>query len=370
MNLFDSLKQTLAAGRGRLAAEINRFRNRTFLEGVMAGAVIIAAADGSISSREKKKLYDYISVSEDLQCFSTAEIIEVFNSIADTFTLDAAIGKIEAFKKVGKLRGKDDQARLLVRVAVIIAMSDGPLDDSEKKAVRDLCAELHVPASDFDCDVPERSVQRTPEARMPDSRYPGLLKEKKMSVSLVKGGNVSLSKEAPGLESVTVGLGWDVRATDGAAFDLDASCFLLNAEGKVRSDADFIFYNNKTSACGSVQHKGDNLTGAGDGDDEQVAVQLTAVPADVAKIAFAVTIHEADQRQQNFGMVSNAFIRVVNAGDDKELARFDLSEDASTNTSLIFGELYRHNGEWKFRAVGQGYDGGLGALAKGFGVNV
>ena len=191
-----------------------------------------------------------------------------------------------------------------------------------------------------------------------------------MSVSLVKGGNVSLSKEAPGLESVVVGLGWDVRATDGTDFDLDASCFLLNVEGKVRSDADFIFYNNKTSACGAVRHQGDNLTGEGDGDDEKISVSLTALPADVAKLSFAVTIHEADQRHQNFGMVSNAFIRVVNEKDGKELARFDLSEDASTNTSLIFGELYRHNNEWKFRAVGQGYDGGLGALAHGFGVNV
>ena len=191
-----------------------------------------------------------------------------------------------------------------------------------------------------------------------------------MAVSLVKGGNVSLSKEAPGLESVVVGLGWDVRATDGESFDLDASCFLLNGEGKVRSDADFIFYNNKTSACGSVQHLGDNLTGEGDGDDEKVVVKLAALPADVTKLSFAVTIHEAEQRRQNFGMVSNAFIRVVNEMDGKEIARYDLSEDASTNTSLIFGELYRHNEEWKFRAVGQGFDGGLGALARNFGVNI
>ncbi len=191
-----------------------------------------------------------------------------------------------------------------------------------------------------------------------------------MAVSLVKGGNVSLSKEAPGLESVVVGLGWDVRATDGESFDLDASCFLLNGEGKVRSDADFIFYNNKTSACGSVQHLGDNLTGEGDGDDEKVVVKLASLPADVTKLSFAVTIHEAEQRRQNFGMVSNAFIRVVNEMDGKEIARYDLSEDASTNTSLIFGELYRHNEEWKFRAVGQGFDGGLGALARNFGVNI
>ena len=191
-----------------------------------------------------------------------------------------------------------------------------------------------------------------------------------MSVSLVKGGNVSLTKEVPGLESVVVGLGWDVRETDGEAFDLDASCFLLNSEGKVRSDADFIFYNNKASACGAVQHLGDNLTGEGDGDDEKVVVKLAVMPADVAKLAFAVTIHEAEQRRQNFGMVSNAFIRVVNAKGGTEIARFDLSEDASTNTSLIFGELYRHNNEWKFRAVGQGFDGGLGVLARNYGVNI
>lgn len=191
-----------------------------------------------------------------------------------------------------------------------------------------------------------------------------------MSISLVKGGNVSLSKEEPGIESITVGLGWDVRSTDGSAFDLDASCFLLNADGKVRSDSDFIFYNNLKSTCGAVVHTGDNRTGEGDGDDEAINVELMQIPADVAKLAFTVTIHEADQRHQNFGMVSNAFIRIVNKKTGREVARFDLSEDASTNTAMIFGEVYRHNGEWKFRAVGQGYDGGLGPLARNFGVNV
>ena len=191
-----------------------------------------------------------------------------------------------------------------------------------------------------------------------------------MSVSLAKGGNVSLSKEEPGIESISVGLGWDVRATDGQDFDLDASCFLLNDAGKVRGDSDFIFYNNLKSPCGAVVHTGDNRTGEGDGDDESITVELLRLPADVARLAFTVTIHEAEQRHQNFGMVSNAFIRIVNRKNGREVARFDLSEDASTNTSLIFGELYRHNNEWKFRAVGQGYDGGLGALAHGFGVNV
>ncbi len=191
-----------------------------------------------------------------------------------------------------------------------------------------------------------------------------------MGVSLSKGGNISLSKEAPGLTTVRVGLGWDTRVTDGGAFDLDASAFVLNAQGKVRSDADFIFYNNKNGAGGSVVHQGDNTTGEGDGDDEVVMVKLSTLPADVSKVSFGVTIHEADSRRQNFGMVSNAFIRVVNDTGGTEIARFDLSEDASTNTAMIFGELYRHGDEWKFKAIGQGFDGGLGPLARSMGVNV
>ena len=191
-----------------------------------------------------------------------------------------------------------------------------------------------------------------------------------MPVSLSKGGNVSLSKEAPGLTKIVIGLGWDTRATDGAAFDLDASLFMLGENGKVRSDSDFIFYNNKTSADSSVEHLGDNLTGQGEGDDEQVKVNLASVPADVARLTVGVTIHEADTRGQNFGMVSAAFIRVVNGDDNTEIARYDLSEDASTETAMLFGEVYRNSGEWKFRAVGQGFAGGLGPLARNFGVNV
>ncbi|QEW06413.1 TerD family protein [Nitrincola iocasae] len=191
-----------------------------------------------------------------------------------------------------------------------------------------------------------------------------------MAVSLSKGGNVSLSKEAPGLSNVIVGLGWDPRATDGKEFDLDASVFICGEDGKVRSDVDFIFYNNKVGADGAVEHQGDNKTGEGEGDDEQIKIDLSKVQADVKKLAFAVTIHEADSRQQNFGMVSNAFMRVVNSADGKELARYDLSEDYSTETAMIFGEVYRHGDEWKFKAVGQGFGGGLGPLASSFGVNV
>ena len=191
-----------------------------------------------------------------------------------------------------------------------------------------------------------------------------------MAVSLSKGGNVSLSKEAPGLKAVTVGLGWDERATDGAEFDLDASVFVCGADGKVRSDADFIFYNNMKGVNGAVEHMGDNRSGAGEGDDEQVKVDLENLPADVSKLVFSVTIHDAESRGQNFGMVANAFIRVVNQAGETEIVRYDLSEDFSMETALIFGEVYRHNDEWKFKAIGQGFAGGLGPLAKTHGVNI
>ncbi|TFW25254.1 TerD family protein [Duganella callida] len=191
-----------------------------------------------------------------------------------------------------------------------------------------------------------------------------------MAISLQKGGNVNLSKEAPGLSKIVVGLGWDVRATDGAAFDLDGSAFLLKADGKVRNDGDFIFYNNLKSADQSVAHSGDNRTGAGDGDDETVTIDLTRVPADIERIAICVTIHEGDARRQNFGQVQKAFIRTVNAASNAEIARYDLSEDGSTESAMIFGEVYRNGGDWKFKAVGQGFKGGLGPLAGSFGVGV
>jgi tellurium resistance protein TerD len=191
-----------------------------------------------------------------------------------------------------------------------------------------------------------------------------------MAINLQKGGNVNLSKEAPGLSKMLVGLGWDVRATDGAPFDIDGTAFLLRADGKVRSDSDMIFYNNLKSGDGSVAHSGDNRTGAGDGDDETVTLDLSRVPADVEKIAVCVTIHEAEARRQNFGMVSKAYVRCVNGSGNAEIARFDLSEDGSTETAMVFGEVYRNGGDWKFKAVGQGYKGGLAPLAASFGVSV
>lgn len=191
-----------------------------------------------------------------------------------------------------------------------------------------------------------------------------------MALSLQKGGNLSLSKTDPTLSKLVVGLGWDPRATDGAEFDLDASVFMLNAAGKVRGEQDFIYYNQKKSAEGSVEHTGDNRSGEGDGDDESINVDLALVPADIDKISVTVTIHDAEARKQSFGQVANAFIRIVNAVTGVEIVRFDLAEDASTETAMVFGELYRHNGEWKFRAVGQGYAGGLKAMCGQYGINI
>ncbi|MET7638665.1 TerD family protein [Streptomyces sp. NPDC005438] len=191
-----------------------------------------------------------------------------------------------------------------------------------------------------------------------------------MGVSLSKGGNVSLTKEAPNLTAVIVGLGWDARTTTGTDFDLDASALLTNAEGKVANDQNFVFFNNLKSPDGSVEHTGDNLTGEGEGDDEVINVNLAGVPADVDKIVFPVSIYDAETRQQSFGQVRNAYIRVVNQADGNELARYDLSEDASTETAMVFGELYRNGAEWKFRAIGQGYASGLRGIAQDFGVNV
>jgi tellurium resistance protein TerD len=191
-----------------------------------------------------------------------------------------------------------------------------------------------------------------------------------MGVSLSKGGNISLTKEAPGLAAVTVGLGWDVRTTTGSDFDLDASALLLDATGKVPSNGHFVFFNNLRSVDGSVEHAGDNLTGEGDGDDESVRVNLSAVSPEIERIVFPVSIYDGEARAQNFGQVRNAFIRVVNQADGRELARFDLTEDASTETAMVFGELYRVGADWKFRAIGQGYASGLAGIASDYGVQL
>ncbi len=192
-----------------------------------------------------------------------------------------------------------------------------------------------------------------------------------MSVSLKKGQKVSLTKGNPGLSKVTVGLGWDVNQFDtGGDFDLDAAAFLLTDSGKVSGQNDFVFYGNLEHPSGSVKHMGDNLTGAGEGDDEQISVDLSLVPANITRIAFTVTIYEPEQRRQNFGQVNNAFIRIYNEVNGEELLRYDLGEDFSIETAAVFGELYKNNGEWKFNAIGSGYQGGLAALCGNYGVDV
>jgi tellurium resistance protein TerD len=190
-----------------------------------------------------------------------------------------------------------------------------------------------------------------------------------MAISLQKGGNISLSQEEPGLKRVIIGLGWDTGKAEGPVFDLDSSAFMLGPDGKVRSDGDFVFYNNLRSEDGSVEHSGDNLTGLGRDDDERLEIDLSHVPADIERIAVAATIHEAGNRNQTFGTVGRAFIRCLNADTEREIARYDLSSDCASETSVVFGELVRSDGDWQFRALGQGHHGGLGPLARTYGVN-
>ena len=192
-----------------------------------------------------------------------------------------------------------------------------------------------------------------------------------MAVSLSKGQKVDLTKGNPGLSKIIVGLGWDTNKYDGGAdFDLDAAAFLLDANGKVTSDADFVFYGNLKHSSGSVEHLGDSLTGEGDGDDEQIKIDLASVPANVDKIGFTVTIYDVETRKQNFGQVSNAYIRIIDEASNSELIRYDLGEDFSIETAVVVGELYRNGGEWKFNAIGSGFQGGLKALCQNYGVNV
>lgn len=192
-----------------------------------------------------------------------------------------------------------------------------------------------------------------------------------MTVSLKKGQKVDLTKGNAGLTNIVIGLGWDTNKYDGNQdFDLDAAAFLTTGSGKVSADSDFIFFNNLTHASGGVTHLGDNLTGEGEGDDEQIKIELTKIPGDIEKVSFTVTIFEGGERNQNFGQISNAFIRVLDESKGEELLRYDLSEDYSIETAVVVGEIYRHNDEWKFAAIGAGFEGGLGALCSNFGVNI
>lgn len=192
-----------------------------------------------------------------------------------------------------------------------------------------------------------------------------------MAVNLTKGQKVDITKGNSGLNNIVIGLGWDInKYDDNTSFDLDASAFILNSSGKVRCDEDMVFFNNSIGANGAVKHSGDNRTGEGEGDDEQIKIDISKLPADVDKIAFVITIHKADERNQNFGQVNNSYVRVINESKAEEMVRYDLGEDFSIETALIVGELYKHNNEWKFAAVGRGYQGGLKSICNDFGVNI
>lgn len=192
-----------------------------------------------------------------------------------------------------------------------------------------------------------------------------------MGITLAKGQKVDLTKKNPGLKNLLIGLGWDLNKYDGGYdFDLDTAAFVLGDNGNVTNDGDFIFYNNLKHSSGCVEHLGDNRTGEGDGDDEQILVDLSKVPSNIGKIAFTVTIHEANERRQNFGQISNSYIRVINKDTNEELLKYELGEDFSIETAIVVAEIYRHNGEWKFNALGSGFEGGLEALCRNFGINI
>lgn len=192
-----------------------------------------------------------------------------------------------------------------------------------------------------------------------------------MGIVLKKGQKIDLTKGNSSLKKILIGLGWDTNIYDGGYdFDLDAAAFCCGEDGKVHNDLDFIFYNNLKHSSGAIEHLGDNLTGDGDGDDEQIVIDLSLIPQNISRINFTVTIHEADERKQNFGQVSNAYVRAVNSDNNQELLKYDLGEDFSIETAIVVAEIYRHNGEWKFNAIGSGFQGGLAALCKNFGLNV
>ncbi len=359
MSFWDRLKDNLSHLNLEVQRRVAQFNNEDFATATMAMCALIAGADGHVDAVERRRIAALVESNEHLKVFAGEQLRKQFDLYCNKLSRDFELGKVEAIQAVAKLKPHPDQARAVVQIGIIIGAADGNFDPNERRAVRDACLAVGIPPAEFDLAAASHSVPQTPN------------RPKIMSVSLTKGGNVSLSKTVPGLKKILIGLGWDTRATDGADFDLDASLFILAANGKVRADSDFIFYNNLKSTDGLIEHTGDNRTGAGEGDDEAIKANLDRLPPDVDKLVVGVTIHEADARRQNFGMVRAAFIRIVNDdGSNQEITRYDLSEDASTETAMIFGEVYRNGTEWKFRAVGQGFKGGLGPMAGSFGVSV
>ena len=340
-------------------------RNQTFLESVIAAFTMVAHADGVVKPEEKAKIQGFIDTSEVLSAFDPQAIQRYFEQCERQYAFDRAVADASMLQSISKLKAKPSEARLLVRICIAIGAADGDFDPAERAAVIKICETLDLAPEDFDLQAPpaagpaaSAAPSQLPKPSVAATQHPTVLK-------LGRGERLALSKKFPKITNLHVGIGWDEPTSSGVTLDIDASAFLLKADGKVRTDGDFVFYNQARSQCGSVQHQSGNVP-----DKEVLQIKLNQVPDSVQKISFVVTIHEAEQRKQNFSQLHATFIRLVDADTGDELARYEPSEDAVDETAMIFGELYRHQDGWRFAAVGQGYIGGLPTLCARFGVTV
>lgn len=347
------LKQQVKEATDALKKTVVKVRSRTFLESAIAAFTLAAHAGGAVKPEAKARMTHFIRTSGALSAFDPQEVDRCFEKHARQYAFDPVAAEAAALDEIGKLKGRESEARLLARVCIAVAGADGVFGDQEKRALQAICTVLGLDPREFELEEGPTAPKPTPP--------PGAVPPSPAKV-LERGGRVSLAQAAPNLQKIRVGLGWDAPAGE---FDVDASAFLLATGDKVRSDADFIFYNQPRSSCGAVEHRG------GDAHDRQVlAIDLAKVPEAVRKIVFTVTIHEAEARGQRFGQVRNAYVRVADADGGTEVIRYSLGADGGDETAMIFGELYRHGGGWRFAAVGQGYVGGLEAMCRRFGVEV
>ena len=340
-------------------------RNKTFLESVIAAFTMVAHADGVVKPEEKAKIQGFIDTSDVLSVFDPKAIGRHFEQCERQYAFDPGVADVSMLQSIAKLKAKPSEARLLVRICIAIAAADGDFDPAERAAVIKICETLGLAPEDFDLQAPAKAKPTAPTPPAQSPRPPIATTQRPPAATLGRGERLALSKQFPELATVRIGIGWDERIASGDQLDIDASAFLLKADGKVSSDGDFVFYNQARSQCGSVHHQNGSTP-----DKQVLQVELNQVPDSVHKISFVATIHEAEQRKQNFSQVHATFIRLVDADSGNELARYEPSGDAADETAMIFGELYRHNGGWRFAAVGQGYVGGLPALCERFGVTV
>lgn len=328
----DSLKKTVI-----------KVRSQSFLESAIAAFALAAHAGGALKPEAKLKMMNFAGISEALSAFDPKDIDQAFEQYVRHYRFDPVVAETAALDIIARLKGREAEARLLMRACIVIAGADGVFSAKELAAVHKICAALGLDPADFDLESAQPAVPAP--AAVP---------------TLEKGGRFSLSRQAPGVKRLHIGLGWEPLAGE---FDIDVSAFLLAADAKVRSDADFVFYNQPRSTCGAVEHKGNS-----DPDRQLLAVDLEKIPAEIQRIAITATLHEAEQRGQRFSQVRNAYLRLIDPAAGTEIVRYELKQDAGDETAMIFGELYRHGEEWKFTAVGQGYVGGLAAMCRRFGV--